>query len=246
MLYASDFRRIARESLNGKWLIAVLTGFIAALLGGSTTGGSSGGSSSNNSANTGNLRHWLQNTETGRFILGWLVGFGVVLLIWIIATIIIGGAVTLGYAKFNLNLVDRREARFEDLFSQFNRIGAGFCMQFLRGLFIFLWALLFIIPGIIASYRYSMTPYIMAEHPEYGALDAIGYSKEMMVGNKWRLFCMQISFIGWFFLCLLTLGIGLLWLNPYIEAANAAFYRDVSQNYAQRTNYQAYNQTYNQ
>ncbi|HHU72379.1 MAG TPA: DUF975 family protein, partial [Clostridiales bacterium] len=75
---------------------------------------------------------------------------------------------------------------------------------------------------------------------------AIGYSKEMMVGNKWRLFCMQISFIGWFFLCLLTLGIGLLWLNPYIEAANAAFYRDVSQNYAQRTNYQAYNQTYNQ
>lgn len=241
MLFASDFRRIARESLEGNWLVAVLTAFVAGLLGASTSGGSSGGSSSNNNANTGNMRYWLNSTETGRFILGWLVGFGVVILIWAIAVFIIGGAATLGFAKFNLNLVDRREARFEDLFSQFNRIGAGFCMQFLRGLFVFLWALLLVIPGIIAAYRYSMTPYIMVEHPEYGALDAIGYSKEMMVGNKWRLFCMQLSFIGWGILCLFTLGIGFLWLNPYIEAANAAFYRDVSQNHAQRTAYQTYN-----
>lgn len=241
MFLASDFRRIARESLNGKWLIAVLTSFVAGLLGASTTGGSGGGSSSNNSANTGNLSRWLQDTETGRYILGWLVGIIVVFVIWAIVVFIIGGAATLGHAKFNLNLVDRREARFEDLFSQFNRIGAGFCMQFLRGLFVALWSLLFIIPGIIASYRYSMTSYIMVEHPEYGALDAISYSKEMMVGNKWRLFCMQLSFIGWGFLCLLTLGIGFLWLNPYIEAANAAFYRDVSQRHAQRSTYQTYN-----
>ena len=241
MLLASDFRRIARESLNGKWLIAVLTSFVAGLLGASTTGGSSGGSSSNNNANSGNLRYWFDNSEIGRYLLGWLIGFGIVLFIWIIVMFIIGGAATLGYAKFNLNLVDRREARFEDLFSQFDRIGAGFCMQFLRGLFVFLWTLLFVIPGIIASYRYSMTPYIMAEHPEYGALDAISYSKEMMVGNKWRLFCMQLSFIGWAILCLFTLGIGFLWLNPYTEAANAAFYRDVSQRHAQRSAYQTYN-----
>lgn len=241
MLFARDFRRIARESLNNNWLIAVLTSFVAGLLGASTTGGSSGGSSSNNSANTGNIRYWLQNTETGRFILAWLVGIITVLVIWAIVVFIIGGAATLGHAKFNLNLVDRREARFEDLFSQFSRIGAGFCMQFLRGLFVALWSLLLIIPGIIASYRYSMTPYIMVEHPEYGALDAIGYSKEMMVGNKWRLFCLHLSFIGWGILCLFTLGIGFLWLNPYIEAANAAFYRDVSQQHDQRTSYQTYN-----
>lgn len=241
MFLASDFRRIARESLNGKWLIAVLTSFVAGLLGASTTGGSSGGSSSNNSANTGNLSRWLQDTETGRFILRWLVGFGIVLLIWAIVVIIIGGATTLGHAKFYLNIVDRKEARFEDLFSQFDRIGAGFCMQFLRGLFVALWSLLLVIPGIIASYRYSMTPYIMVEHPEYGALDAISYSKEMMVGNKWRLFCLHLSFIGWGILCLFTLGIGFLWLNPYTEAANAAFYRDVSQKYVQRSTYQTYN-----
>lgn len=82
MLFARDFRRIARESLNGNWLVAVLTAFVAGLLGASTTGGSSGGSSSNNSANSGNLKYWFDNSEIGRFVLGWLVGFGVVCHSW--------------------------------------------------------------------------------------------------------------------------------------------------------------------
>jgi len=68
-------------------------------------------------------------------------------------------------------------------------------------------------------------------YPEYGVNQAIAASKRMMRGNKWRLFCLHFSFIGWKLLCILTCGIGLLWLNPYIEAANAAFYKEISSNY---------------
>ena len=88
--------------------------------------------------------------------------------------------------------------------------------------------MLFIIPGIIASYSYAMTDYILAETPELTAKEAIERSKDMMEGNRWRLFCLEISFIGWGILSLLTLGIGSLWLTPYMEASMAAFYREVS------------------
>ena len=73
-----------------------------------------------------------------------------------------------------------------------------------------------------------MAPYILAENPDMTTREAIAASKEMMRGSRWRLFCLGFSFIGWSMLCILTLGIGNLWLRPYREAAQAAFYRDLS------------------
>ena len=92
----------------------------------------------------------------------------------------------------------------------------------------FLWSLLFVIPGIVADYSYSMTDYILAEHPDMTASEAIAASKAMMAGNKWRLFCLNMSFIGWALLSIFTLGIGILWLNPYQNVSVAAFYREIS------------------
>ena len=100
--------------------------------------------------------------------------------------------------------------------------------RFLQSIYIILWSLLFIIPGIVASYSYAMTEYILAEDPELTATEAISRSKQMMYGNRWRLFCLEFSFIGWSILCSFTLGIGNLWLTPYKQAAIAAFYREVS------------------
>ena len=88
--------------------------------------------------------------------------------------------------------------------------------------------MLFIIPGIIANYSYAMTGFILAEYPEMTAGEAIERSKEMMDGNRFRLFCLQLSFIGWSILCSFTFGIGNLWLRPYRQAATAAFYREIS------------------
>ena len=99
--------------------------------------------------------------------------------------------------------------------------------MFLYALKITLWTLLFIIPGIIMTFAYAMTPYILEEHPEISGWEASTRSREMMKGHKFDLFYLYLSFIGWFLLALLTLGIGFLWLVPYVDAAKAAFYNDL-------------------
>ena len=228
---ASDFRRIARESLKGKWGLALGTGLVAALLGG--TIGSGGASVNLNSGNAqrhfspGELESFFYS-DTFRHLLPIIFIIGAIAVVWCLVMLVLGGAVSLGYAKFNLHLVDGQPPRFDDLFSEFHRIWPAFCLGFLMGLFTFLWSLLFIIPGILAAYSYAMAPYILAENPDMTAREAIAASKEMMRGNRWRLFCLGFSFIGWSMLCILTLGIGSLWLRPYEEAAHAAFYREVS------------------
>ena len=149
-------------------------------------------------------------------------------IVFLILHFTIGGAVTLGYAKFNLNLVDRKPVTFAQLFSEFHRFGAGFFMQLLRSVYTFLWSLLFFFPGIYAAYGYAMTPYILSENPEMTANEAITKSKELMDGNRFRLFCLEISFFGWaLVVALFTFGIGVLWLKPYMETSFAAFYREI-------------------
>ena len=98
-------------------------------------------------------------------------------------------------------------------------------------IFIILWSLLFIIPGIVKAFSYAMTPYILEENPELSANDAIDRSRAMMKGHKFDLFYLYLSFIGWAILCVLTLGIGFLWLTPYMSTATAAFYEDVKSQY---------------
>ena len=85
-----------------------------------------------------------------------------------------------------------------------------------------------VIPGIVAGYSYAMTEYILAESPNITASEAIQRSKVMMYGNRWRLFCLEFSFIGWGILATLTFGIGYLWLTPYMQAAKSAFFREIS------------------
>lgn len=106
--------------------------------------------------------------------------------------------------------------------------GKAFWTQFLMSVYLFGWSMLFVIPGIVKRYSYSMTYYILAEHP-YMTLDqAITISRTMMDGNKWRLFCLDMSFIGWMILASLPWGLGAIPLEPYKASARAAFYREVS------------------
>jgi len=247
MRFAADFRAIARDALSGKWLISALTAFVASLIGASLT--SSGGGANVRINNSNGSFNEFFSQEVWNYIRMFLVIFVTYSAIATLVSLLIGGAGKLGYAKYNLNLVDGREARFSDLFSQFDRILEGFLMNLLLSLYIFLWSLLFVIPGLIKSYSYAMTPYILSEHPEYGPNDAITASREIMNGNKFRLFCLHLSFIGWSLLCsvpsviaaigLVTGGyyllplvlvtiVGNLFLSAYMEAAQAVFYREVS------------------
>lgn len=230
MLKAADFRKIARDALKGNWLVAVGTGFIASLLGGGIASAGSGSITVSEETQL-TLEEMCRSVALDPVIVNFVLAivgvFATVAVAYSIVLFIISGAVSLGYAKFNLNLINRNGPKVEELFSQFKRFKSGFVMYFFRGLYTFLWMLLFIVPGIIASYSYAMAPYILYENPDMTGRQALAASKELMRGNKWRLFCLSISFIGWNFLCLFTLGIGALFLHPYVEASWAAFYREI-------------------
>lgn len=237
MKYAADFRRIARQALSGKWGIAVIVGLVAVLLGGTGADGPEvefnfDGSRANASFEFAGATIFSTGGGLGSEISTFLVGSTVYIFfaVLVMAAIyfVLGSIVGVGYARFNLELLDRRDPSFEILFAYFSYWKTTAAARLLQSLYILLWSLLLVIPGIIASYSYAMTDYILAEYPELTASEAIGRSKELMSGNRWRLFCLHFSFIGWSILCTFTLGIGNLWLTPYKQAATAAFYRDVS------------------
>ena len=237
MKYAADFRRIAREALSGKWMIAVLVGLVAMLLGGASSGGpevklnidASGANASFEFAGQtifstgGGL-----DSEIGAFLVGSAIYITIAAIVMAVVYFVLGSIISVGYARFILDLVDRGEPGFETLFGYFSYWKTTAIARLLQSVYILLWSLLFIIPGIIATYSYAMTEFILAENPDLTASEAIARSKEMMSGNRWRLFCLHFSFIGWDILSSLTLGIGNLWLRPYKQAANAAFYREIT------------------
>ena len=146
-----------------------------------------------------------------------------------IAAIIISGPFSVGLAFVFLKLVRTgTDVSLEETFEGFKKdFSKNLVLGIMSSIFIFLWTLLFIIPGLIKTYSYSMCFYIKNDHPEYDWKQCITESRKMMMGKKWKLFCLDLSFIGWAFLSILTLGIGFIWLIPYQEAAYAAFYRDI-------------------
>lgn len=225
-MYAADFRAAARRALTGRWLLAVLTGLVAALLGGAS-GLVEFKVAASNGHVVGQVQLGLVTLNIAPGLFGWLSSVVILALLVSIAWYVLGSVIQLGYARFNLDLTGGADARLESLFDYFRWFKTAFCARFLTGLLIFLWSLLLIIPGIVATYTYAMVPYILAEDPEMTASDAIAASKRMMEGNRWRLFCLEFSFIGWILLSAFTLGIGNLFLTPYRAAAKAAFYRDL-------------------
>lgn len=231
MLKAKDFRFYAREALKGRWIKAGGVGLLAALLGASIDmSGSAGsfGSSAQNSSNLAEQFGGFSGSSAGSAVsavfLAVFLGVALVFLVWAIVMLVIGGATTLGFAKYNLNLVDDKDPKLKDIFSQYDRLGTGFGMQFFRMLFITLWSLLLVIPGIIATYSYSMTAYILCENPQMTAREAIRKSKELMKGNRWRLFCLEISFIGWELLAVLAIVLVTVMIMPtmFVMAAGSA------------------------
>lgn len=144
---------------------------------------------------------------------------------------ILTGPVTFGLVTIFLKLVRSENPEFNDLFAGFSHFLNTLLLHFIITIFVLLWSLLLIIPGIIALLRYSMAYYILVDNPDLSALEAIRQSKEMMRGHKIRLFYLWLSFLGWFILGLITFGIGFLYVAPYFEGTKANFYEDLRANY---------------
>lgn len=133
-----------------------------------------------------------------------------------------------GFQVFFLEIYRRNNPDFGQLFAGFKLDYwkfVGTCL--LKGIYVGLWSLLLIVPGIVKSYSYSMTEFIMLDNPELKYDAAITASSELMNGHKMQLFLLDLSMIGWFILACLTFGIGFLFLIPYNQTAHAAFYQDL-------------------
>lgn len=103
---------------------------------------------------------------------------------------------------------------------------------FLRKIYIFLWSLLLVVPGIIKSYEYRMVPYLLADSPEMTRQDAFRLSKELMYGQKWNAFVLDLSFIGWNLLSACTCGLlAIFYVNPYVQATNAELFLELKRDY---------------
>lgn len=162
-----------------------------------------------------------------------LVGAGIAVIPFVgsIAALLVTVPLSFGFILTFLGFMrnQNRDEMVGQPFKVFNEYGRYLGGSLLVSIFTILWALLLIIPGIIKAYAYAMTPYIMKDQPELSAVDCIDRSMSMMNGYKWKLFLLDLSFIGWALLCILTLGIGMLWLNPYVYCSRAQFYEELKQ-----------------
>ena len=164
----------------------------------------------------------------GAFSAGADFGEGFGAFICYLLAILIGVPLMWGYYTMFMPLV-RQEGKLDlgMLFDGFKDYGRILLTLLLMSVYTFLWMLLLIVPGFIKAYSYAMTPYILKDRPDLKYNGAIEESMRMMRGNKMKLFLLALSFIGWALLCILTLGIGLLWLEPYTVSARAAFYEEL-------------------
>ena len=146
-----------------------------------------------------------------------------------LAALVISGPLTYGTCYLFLKQARNSEVMsLSDLFIGFKEDFSGtFLLGLMQGIFIFLWSLLFIIPGIIKTYAYSMAYYVMMDHPDYDWRRSLQESEQLMKGHKWELFILDLSFIGWLIVGSFCLGIGTLWVTAYMSAARAQFYQEL-------------------
>lgn len=144
-----------------------------------------------------------------------------------VAVLLLSGPFNLGIHISALDVSRKQPVSVGSLFEGFKSFGDSLALYILTAIFTFLWSLLLIIPGIIKMYSYSMGYFILADRPDLSGNQARKRSMYLMKGHKWQLFCLDLSFIGWYLLSLLTLGILAFWIYPYHMTARAEFYNEL-------------------
>lgn len=210
----SDLKGEALDSLEGKWGLAVGATLLISIL----------------------ITAFSFSIDWGFYsILDWQETGGSLIINTL--TFLVSGPLTLGGYYLALNIIREKQTSIGNIFVWFTdakRFLKSFLVYLLVNLYLFLWTLLLIIPGIIKSFSYAMTYFIINDHPEYSLNQAITESRRMMDGHKMEYFLLCLSFIGWFILSCITLGIGFLWLIPYFYTTAAAFYEEIAEEYYEK------------
>ena len=201
-----DFRKSAWNSLSGNWGMAVLVFFILVILQGLVT-----------------FKIILISADPTIMLI-----FNIIGIITGIISIIVTGPFMLSAAHISISFADEDYVEVSDVFYGFKYFSKSISLLLLNALFTALWTLLLIVPGIIKGISYSMSYFVMRDNPELSANEARIRSAEMMDGYKLDYFLLSLSFIGWILLSVLTLGILLLWVIPYINVTTAKFYQYIN------------------
>lgn len=229
---AKDFRASARGALSGRWWPAIGTGALATLLGGASVPGVELNFSGKEETDITEFTEISDITDiintVGLEKLMTVLGVTLIaMLVTAVISLILGSVVSIGYAKYNLDLYEAPEARCRTLFNYFRYWSTAICASLLSTVYIVIGFILLIIPGIIISFNYAMVPFVLADDPTISASEALARSRDLMKGNRWRYFCMNLSFIGWMILATVTV-VGIFVITPYIYAAKAEFYREIT------------------
>ena len=205
-----EIRAAARESLRGWWTSFVLATFVLFLI---------------SLIFSGNTYVHNSNGINPTLTLK-LLGIG---LFKLLGAIFIVLPLSYGFNIIFLQLVRKDETLqpVKDMFVGFNNYARTLGVTLLMVVYVFLWSLLLFVPGIIKSYSYAMTFFIANDNPELSADECIEKSMAMMEGHKFDLFLLDLSFIGWIFLTIFTLGIGMFWVSPYMTTSRAVFYEEL-------------------
>jgi len=221
-----ELKTKGKAAFKANYWISVLAAFIITLF----TGGaaSSAGRNSSNNQEFSNLQDELSNNPSALIILFAILGIILVAALGIaIIKILVGNAFIVGSKKVFIQNETEGSAPATSIISVF-KSGSWFnvtLVMFLKNLVIGLFSILLVIPGLIMAYRYRMIDYILAEDPTTTWKEAKAKSIEMMYGNKWKSFVLDLSFIGWYLLSALTLGIlAVFYVSPYINQTDAELY----------------------
>jgi len=205
-MYYSNLRAKARQSLHGNWLMAVGLFIVGFLL--------------------LNAPEFVLNPDQYEFT--WKDPIVLVLTVLLLP-------ITIGLVWAWIDLSRGKRISFEHLMEPYKTMfGKSILVAVLQGLFLFLWTLLFIVPGIIKSFSYMLTYHILRDEPELSPLQAITKSRRMMNGHKAEALVLGLSFIGWILLGVVTLFIGFLWIAPYMSVTYAHFYNMLRTEYEEK------------
>lgn len=203
-----EITRIARGSLEGRWgsVIGIHLIWFIVLIGGIFGLG---------------LFQGVVETIAGKSV---FLEFGIQLI-----QNIVQAPFTMSFSYLSLRISRREPMHVPMVFQGFAHFWKACATYFLIFLFTILWMLLLIIPGIVAGLSYSMAWYILCDDPTLSPMEALRRSKAMMRGHRWRYFCLLCRFLGWGLLCIFTLGVGYLWLLPYVGTSVAVFYNNLKE-----------------
>ncbi len=228
-----EIKAQGKAAFKANYWKCVLVGILLSLLYGSGAQAASNASNTVNTADSADQAtaalqqqfNSLPQEQQVHLALAILSGISLVLLVSFLLRIFVFNPLKVGCREFFVENVEEPPAGLHAIGTGFRKYGKTFITLLLTDLLLFLWALLLLVPFFIKVYSYRMVPYILAEHPDMSPMEIIKCSSEMMNGHKWSVFLYDLSFIGWYLLSVLTLGlVGIFWTKPYKESSDAALY----------------------